>query len=147
MSAQLSPLGVKRIAHVCIHVADIHRSLAFYCETLGFTKKFDFIAKDGSIFGAYVELGPETFLEIFENTQSTKGECPVNHFCLEVADIDASVTFLKSKGVELFVDKKMGADHSWQAWFGDPDGTRIELHHYTAESSQVTGAPCKADWR
>ncbi|WP_269537612.1 VOC family protein [Cerasicoccus fimbriatus] len=147
MSNQTSPLGVQRLAHACIHVADLDRSLAFYCETLGFAKKFDFIGKAGDRFGAYIELAPETFLEIFCVPDSPKGQSPVNHFCLEVADIDAAVAHLKAKGVELFVDKKMGADHSWQAWFGDPDGTRIELHHYTDKSSQLTGADCHADWR
>ncbi|GHB95673.1 VOC family protein [Cerasicoccus arenae] len=142
-----SPLGVQRLAHACIHVAEIDRSLTFYCNTLGFAKKFDFIDKAGKIFGAYVELAPDTFLEIFENPDSAKGQCPVNHFCLEVADIDVAVDFLKAQGVELFVDKKMGADQSWQAWFGDPDGVRIELHCYTADSSQRTGAACKATWR
>lgn len=147
MADQTSPLGVKRIAHACIHVSDIERSLAFYCETLGFPKQFDFLDKAGQRFGAYVKLTPETFLEIFENPESPRGQCPVNHFCLEVADIDAAVAFLKEKGVELFVDKKLGADHSWQAWFGDPDGVRIELHHYTADSCQHSGEPCHANWR
>lgn len=147
MSETTSPLGVKRIAHACIHVADIDRSLAFYCDTLGFAKQFDFIDKTGNRFGAYVELAPATFLEIFANPDSPKGKCPVNHFCLEVADIDSAVAFLKEKGVELFVDKKLGADQSWQAWFGDPDDVRIELHHYTEQSSQFTGEPCKVDWR
>lgn len=142
-----SPLGVTRLAHACIHVADINRSLAFYCDTLGFAKQFDFLDKSGQLFGAYVKIAPDTFIEIFENPDSPKGQCPVNHFCLEVADIDAAVNFLKAQGIELFVDKKMGADNSWQAWFGDPDGVRIELHHYTASSSQLTGAPCHATWR
>ncbi|WP_309398993.1 VOC family protein [Cerasicoccus maritimus] len=146
MTTQTSPLGVQRIAHACIHVADIHRALAFYCDTLGFAKQFDFINKEGNLFGAYVKLAPDTFLEMFQNADSPKGQCPVNHFCLEVADIDAAVAFLKEKGIELQVDKKMGADHSWQAWFTDPDGVRIELHHYTAESCQLTGEPCKVSW-
>jgi len=147
MSKTTSPLGVQRLAHACIHVADIDRSLAFYCDSLGFPKKFDFIDRSGVRFGAYVELAPATFLEIFQNPDSPKGQCPVNHFCLEVSDIDAAVAFLKKQGVELFVDKKLGADQSWQAWFGDPDGTRIELHNYTAESCQHTGAACQVDWR
>ena len=34
-------------------------------------------------------------------------------------------------------DKKLGSDNSWQAWLSDPDGNRIELHQYTAQSLQT----------
>jgi hypothetical protein len=30
----------------------------------------------------------------------------------------------------------LGSDKSWQAWLSDPDGNKIELHQYTAESKQ-----------
>ena len=40
------------------------------------------------------------------------------------------------RGVEVS-DPKLGSDRSWQAWLADPDGTRIELHGYTPDSSQA----------
>jgi hypothetical protein len=52
---------------------------------------------------------------------------------------------LLSRGVPV-TEPKLGADSSWQAWCKDPDGTDIELHEYTAQSSQRTGAECVVDW-
>ena len=39
-------------------------------------------------------------------------------------------------------EKKMGADHAYQAWLTDPDGVRIELHEYTPDCCQKTGRTC-----
>jgi hypothetical protein len=33
-------------------------------------------------------------------------------------------------------DITLGSDGSYQAWLKDPDGNRIELHGYTADSLQ-----------
>jgi hypothetical protein len=42
--------------------------------------------------------------------------------------------------------KKMGCDQTWQFWCQDPDGTDVEFHQYTAQSSQFTRQPCIVDW-
>lgn len=124
------------IAHVCFTVRDLEASVRFYRDALGLRPAFDFINDKGARFGAYLHAGQRTFVELF---QGEVGEAPAKpsyrHFCLEVDDIEATVADLKARGVEVS-PPKLGSDRSWQAWLADPDGNRIELHAYTAQSKQ-----------
>ncbi len=123
------------IAHICYTVSDLDASQAFYCGQLGLKPGFDFV-RDGERFGMYVHVGGRNFIELFvgELTEPAEGQT-YRHLCLEVDDIQSTVAQLGDKGVEVS-EPKMGTDHSWQAWVTDPDGNRIELHHYTPESKQ-----------
>jgi len=124
------------LAHVCFTVADLEASIAFYQDKLGFSHAFDFINNDGKRFGVYLHIGGRNFIELFEGKldQPAKGQ-PYRHICLEVNDIKATASELRSQDVEVS-EVKMGSDNSWQAWLTDPDGNRIELHEYTPESKQ-----------
>jgi catechol 2,3-dioxygenase-like lactoylglutathione lyase family enzyme len=133
-----------RLAHVCLNVQDLRRSLEFYTR-LGFTPVFRF-TKQGQPFGAYLKLAPDQFIELFEKPDLG---APVNtglvHFCLETADLDALMADLRTKGIP-FTDKKRGCDDTWQIWLKDPDGNAFEVHQYTDTSRQYTGGTVEADW-
>ncbi|MCA9914993.1 MAG: VOC family protein, partial [Anaerolineae bacterium] len=117
----------------------------FYCNILGMKKGFEFI-KDGQPFGFYVEAGGTTFIEVFQQGEEANYERPIiKHLCLEVADIDAVIASVRSKGYEI-TDKKFAGDNSYQCWITDPSGVSIELMQYTEESSQLTGNPVNVDW-
>ena len=132
---------IKQIGHVCLGATDLQKSTHFYCTALGLKKQFRFI-RDGKEFGFYLDLGGNTFIEIFEQTALESNErSPIKHVCLQVDDIDQVITALRSHAYEV-TDKHLGADHSWQCWVTDPHGVRIEMHQYTAESSQTTGRDC-----
>ena len=132
---------IKQIAHICVGATDLTKSEHFYCIALGLKKKLRFI-RDGKEFGFYLDLGRNTFIEIFEQTALESSERhPIKHFCLQVDDIDKVITALRGHGYEV-TDKLLGADHSWQCWVSDPHGVRIEMHQYTAESCQLTGRDC-----
>ncbi len=132
---------ISGIAHACLVSTDLDASLKFYCDCLGLRRHFDFI-REGSLIGFYLEAGRGTFVEIFKgDAPNLSGVLPIRHFCLEVADIDAVVARLRSCGYEAS-DKKLGADHSWQAWTKDPSGVSIEFHQYTPESCQFTKKSC-----
>lgn len=139
-------MKITRIAHVCMNTPNLRNALRFYVDGLGFRKKFDFVDKQGLVFGAYLEISPGSYLEFFENAQGKSVNTGIIHFCLETDDIDGLRARLQAAGISS-TDKKLGADHSWQTWVTDPDGNRIEFHQYTSESSQITGQTCKADWR
>ena len=85
-------------------------------------------------------------LEILDNSRErqplTLGE-PADrvHVVIEVDDIEAVRAALLAAGYEA-TEKKLGSDHSWQAWTRDPSGIRIEFHQYTAKSSQLTHEDC-----
>lgn len=134
----------KRIAHVCMHVTDLQRSLAYY-KKLGFTEVFDFTRK-GRDFGRYLKVADQCYLELFE--EPGRGEVVNNgivHFCLETDDLEGLIKFLDEQGVP-FTNKKLGGDHTWQIWLQDPDGNKFEVHCYTDKSMQVHGGTMEADW-
>jgi catechol 2,3-dioxygenase-like lactoylglutathione lyase family enzyme len=125
------------LAHACFTVADVERSLAFYQDTLGLKPAFDFVDDSGRRYGAYLHAGGRSFIELFEGQLDERAaKQSYRHICLEVDDIESTVRALREQGVEVS-DVKLGRDHSYQAWTSDPDGNRIELHHYTAESWQA----------
>jgi catechol 2,3-dioxygenase-like lactoylglutathione lyase family enzyme len=125
------------MAHACFTVTDLERSLAFYRDALGLKPAFDFINQEGRRFGIYLHLGGRNFIELFEGQLGERAEGQsYRHICLEVDDIESTVQALRDRGIEVS-DPKLGGDRSWQAWIADPDGNRIELHHYTAESKQA----------
>ena len=133
---------IKRLAHVCIFSTDLAETEAFYRQALGMERHFDF-EKDGKLFGFYLKAGANTFIEVFKGDPGDEGN--IRHVALEVDDIDAAIARIRAYGATA-TDKKLGADQSWQSWTGDPSGVKIELHQYTAASSQLTGNKCIVDW-
>ena len=134
----------KRIAHVCLSVKDLDRSIAFY-QKLGLTVLFRFTRK-GEKFGVYMKIDEGSFVEMFEDLDM--GPVVNNgilHFALETDDIDAVVAQLTERGVAC-TPKKLGVDNTWQTWMEDPDGNRFEVHQYTPASTQFTGGTVEADW-
>ena len=133
---------LKRLAHVCIHTADLDRTAAFYCGALGMERHFDF-EKDGQLFGYYLSVGDNTFIEVFCGNPGEVGN--IHHLALEVDDIDAAIRRIREHGFETG-DKSLGADDSWQAWMEDPNGVKIELHQYTPGSCQIIRRTCIVNW-
>ena len=132
-----------RIAHVCLYVKDLLRSVEFYGK-LGFRKRFAF-TKEGKLYGAYLEFGDGNFIELFEDADGNYGRGRLAHFCLETPDIDAAIAFFTEHGVE-FRPKKLGCDKTYQIWLTDPDGNDFEFHQYTPKSSQLVGGDVEVDW-
>ena len=125
------------IAHTCFTVSNLEQSIQFYRDGLGLTPAFDFVDENGRRFGLYLHAGERNFVELFEGTLGERAEGQsFRHICLEVDDIQATVSALRERGVEVS-DPKLGKDKSWQAWITDPDGNRFELHQYTPQSWQA----------
>lgn len=133
---------IKQLAHICLHSEDLEKTADFYCRGLGMERFFDFERK-GELFGYYLKAGNNTFIEVFHGNPGKVGN--INHLALEVEDMDSLIAHLNQLGIPVG-EKKLGADQSWQAWLEDPSGVRIELHEYTAGSSQLTGRKCVVDW-
>lgn len=135
---------IKQLAHLCIHTNSLEKTSHYYCQTLGLEKGFDF-ERNGSLFGFYLKLGANTFIEFFYNKNPTAMVGNINHLAIEVDDMDAVIKALRDNGYEA-TDKKLGADNSLQCWSNDPNGVRIEFHQYTPESMQLNGGVCVVNW-
>ena len=134
-------LGLAGIGHVALKVADIGRSLEFYCDRLGFAEMMRLHQDDGSLWLVYLRITDTQFLELFPDGKG--GRAPgwettaINHFCLECDDLDATAAKLREAGIRLTVEPKMGLDHNRQCWIEDPDGNRIEFMQMSPDSMQA----------
>ena len=134
-------LGLSRIAHVALKVADIGRSLEFYRDRLGFAEMMHLNNDDGSLWLVYLRITDTQFIELFTGGQGVRAPgheaTAINHFCLECDDLDATATKLRDAGVRLTVEPKMGLDGNRQCWIEDPDGNRIEFMQMSPDSMQA----------
>lgn len=128
---------IRSLAHTCFIVSDLEGSIAFYRDALGLKQAFDFKDSTGKRNGIYLHVGDRSFIELFQGSPvcSTVAHS-YSHICLEVDDIRATVAQLQRKGINVG-PISLEIDNTYQAWFSDPDGNRIELHQYTPESWQA----------
>lgn len=113
-------IKVKQLAHVCIFAHDLEATRSFYRDVLGLDTRFNFL-RDGGIFGFYLDCGGRSHVEVFQKDAATYSELnQINHFCLEVEDIDAAIAHIKSKGIDVTA-KKHACDDTFQAWIRDPN--------------------------
>ena len=138
-------IKVKQVAHVCIFAHDLDATRKFYEDVLGLDTQFNFL-RDGKIFGFYLNCGGRSHVEVFQKDGTSYGDMnQINHFCLEVENIDAAIEHIKAKGVDI-TKKKYACDDTYQAWIRDPNDVKIELFEYTDKSAQFTGRDRVADW-
>lgn len=132
---------ITRMAHICLQVKDIQRTIAFYRDGLEFPITFTF-KKAGKLKGAYFSIGNRSFIEVFEVDNPVQSN---SHFCLETDDMDGLIAMATAKGI-VCSPKMLGCDHSWQTWLRDPDGNPFEIHEYTERSRQFCGGECEISW-
>lgn len=136
-------LGLSRIGHVALKVADIGRSLEFYRDRLGFAEMMHLNNDDGSLWLVYLRITDTQFIELFTGGQGDRAPgheaTAINHFCLECDDLDATAIRLREAGVRLTVEPKLGLDGNRQCWIEDPDRNRIEFMQMSPDSMQVEG--------
>ena len=138
---------IKQVAHTCIFARDLDATEAFYNDVFGIPTAFTFRRGEEKI-GYYLDLGGRTFIEVFRKADSSFDEKnQINHICLETENLDGLLAHVRSKGVTI-TDKKLGVDGTWQAWTNDPNGVKLEIFQYTADSLQFKphGSVCQVNW-
>jgi len=138
---------IKQVAHACIFAHDLEKTERFYRDVLGLDVAFRFQRGEEPV-GFYLDLGGRTFIEVFKKAESRFTEADqINHICLETEDLDGLLAHVREQGVEI-TDKKLGGDGTWQSWATDPNGVKLEIFQYTAESMQfgARGAVCQVNW-
>jgi lactoylglutathione lyase len=137
------------IGHVGYTVSDISKTLDFYCDKLGL-KLIRTAERDGKPWLTYVAAkespnGKEGYegqeIEFFHGGNRTRpntwGSYGGTHLCLACDDVPNFVDGLRSRGVAIDIETKVGADKNTQAWVHDPDGNRIELMQIHPDSPQA----------
>ncbi len=119
----VEPLGVH---HVSLNVRDAAAALEFYLEILGLRQRHD--RPDFGFAGAWLDIGDQQVHLIESAVPNDCGQ----HFAIRVADIDAAVSGLRERGIE--VSDPTPVAHSRQCFLRDPSGNLIELHEPSVTS-------------
>ena len=122
--------NIKGLAHIGIFVKDIDASIDFY-KRLGFT-----LDKVENIHIRLAFLSAGTCLiELVEKKElAARTAGPVDHFAVEVDDIDAAIARAVEKGIEIDASavSSLGILGGIKnVFFEGPDGERIEFFEYT----------------
>ena len=113
----MKSLGVH---HVSINVDDTDVAVTFYTDVLGMTLRCE--RADLGFDGALLEFGSHQLHLLELTVPDDRGQ----HFAIHVDDIDAAISFVRSKGVE--VGDLTPIASSRQAFLHDPSGNLVELH-------------------
>jgi catechol 2,3-dioxygenase-like lactoylglutathione lyase family enzyme len=108
------------VHHVSINVDDVDAARAFYVERLGLTARTD--RPDFGFGGAWLDVGDQQVHLIEAAPPGDRGQ----HFALQVADLDATITELRDGGLEVSDASPVGTGR--QAFLHDPSGNLVELH-------------------
>ncbi len=124
----------KRIDHVEIAPSDIERSIAFYCEFLGFEMR-ERIPIGSPVLKqvVYLALG-DTTLELLDYADPAPPDHSIRVgyrlMALEVDSMEDSLAFLAERGIEPSQPPVDVGGGSLRAEIMDPDGLPIELRQW-----------------
>jgi glyoxylase I family protein len=123
--------------HVAIRVVDWEKSLRFYLDGLGFTKKIEW--SEAPKRGALLDTGDGNYLEIFERESApdpaTVGSAEPNilHLCFRADDCAAALEQARAAGGEVTVEPMQPAPFeaiglkAIVAFVKGPDGEIVEF--------------------
>jgi len=120
----LATMKIIHLNHVALHVADLEKSLAFYCEGL----QMQMLARPDFTFpGAWLRLGEDQELHLIGNRQKdVVSHHRGDHFALMVDDMDAWESHLRKQAIDC-QPRRVRPDGAYQLFVIDPDGHWIEL--------------------
>jgi catechol 2,3-dioxygenase-like lactoylglutathione lyase family enzyme len=118
--------------HIGIAAADFDAASAFYTDVMGFPRAFAFREADGSPALSYFQVNRNTFVEVLAVTPARPAGFV--HFGLEVANVDAVVSRLRSRGVKVGDPSVSACTKSRIATMRTPDGIAIELMEFGSDS-------------
>ena len=125
MSATEAPTIVTGVDFVSVPTADLERAVAFYGTTLGLPRSVHRPERNFAEF----ETGDVTLTVMDPEKMGVGSFKPnANHLALHVEDVAAARSQLEERGVTFMGDIfDTGVCH--MAFFTDPDGNALMLHH------------------
>jgi catechol 2,3-dioxygenase-like lactoylglutathione lyase family enzyme len=109
---------------------DVDRSVKFYDEVLGLERGKQW----GNMPGHEFETGNLTIAVIQSDAFGLEFKPNTNPLEFRVEDFDAAKSELESKGVE-FRGETIDSGVCYQAFFQDPDGNALGIHHRYAQGA------------
>ena len=126
-------MKIKKIHHVAIICSDYEKSKHFYVKILRFKIIQETWRKTRNSYKLDLCIGNSNQIELFSFPDSPKRltrpeACGLRHLALEVDNIDESVDYLKSHGIEvenIRIDEITGKRFTF---FPDPDKLPLEIY-------------------
>jgi catechol 2,3-dioxygenase-like lactoylglutathione lyase family enzyme len=118
-----------RTHHIAIYTRDLARLEAFYTQTLGFpvVRRWD---AAGIVFvdagGLWIELTRQDAPDDGTQPRALDQGVGINHFALQVDDVDRSFKELADQGVDILA-APADYENVRVAFLADPDGNVLEL--------------------
>ena len=122
----MSEFLFKGLCHVGVMTDDAEKSVKFYCENLGFRPYY--AGRMGPMTLTFVE-GNGLVIEFISAGKAAPGGA-VDHFAIEVLNIEAAVESLKAKGVEvgpIMQSPDFFPTGMKNVFFTGPNGEKIEF--------------------
>ena len=125
-------IGLKKLGHIQLRVADLERSKAFYSDVLGF-RVAEQDPKHGDLFMTLGEDFHTLDMAQHENPESAKGPARplgVAHIAFQVASYEAlgeAYRTLLQPGVR--IERALDHVNQRSIYFADPDGNRLEIYY------------------
>jgi glyoxylase I family protein len=121
------------IHHVAVICSDYDRSKHFYVELLGFEIIQETFRSARNSYKLDLRIGEQDAIELFSfpNPPARVNHpeaCGLRHLAFQVKDLQAAITDLQAKGVEvepIRLDELTGKQFTF---FKDPDGLPLELY-------------------
>ncbi|GAB1541018.1 VOC family protein [Scytonema sp. NUACC21] len=121
------------IHHVAIICSDYERSKKFYVEVLGFPIIKETFRPQRNSYKLDLRVGENSQIELFSfpnpPARSSRPEaCGLRHLAFKVDDIEQTVSYLESQGVEvenIRIDEITGKKFTF---FQDPDALPLEIY-------------------
>ncbi|RYG65795.1 VOC family protein [bacterium] len=129
---------ISAIGHAAFDCYNFESTLDFYNRILGFEEMFRLHNEKDELWIVYLRVNDETYIELFPQ----QGEAPpksgsYSHLCLQVNDIEITISQMVQHGVTIDVPIQTGKDGNRQAWIKDPEGNRIEFMQMMPDSLQM----------
>jgi catechol 2,3-dioxygenase-like lactoylglutathione lyase family enzyme len=125
---------ILQLAHVCFGCRDLKKSIAFYHSMFNFEVVHEYRNDVDELYGVFLGCGRNTFLELFKEQDDPGRGGLFRHICFEVEDLNPLIAKFSENNIE-FEQKRSRSDATLQAFIFDPDGNKIEFHHYDKKSS------------
>ncbi|MFS0513673.1 VOC family protein [Nostoc sp. UIC 10607] len=121
------------IHHVAVICSDYDRSKKFYVEVLGFSIIQETFRAARNSYKLDLKVAENTQIELFSfpnppERASKPESCGLRHLAFQVDDVEETVFYLKSKGLEvenIRVDEITGKKYTF---FKDPDNLPLEIY-------------------
>lgn len=122
-------IQVRALDHIVLDVADVERSIAWYCDELGLPGERIEEWRAGTVLFPSVRIDGSTIIDLFAVERTGEN---LNHFCVVVEPTDLQA--VADSGRFDVVD---GPARRWGArgdgtslYVRDPDGNTVELRYY-----------------